>query len=78
MASSQLAKEGLGEHALEFDGIESSLVFSGSLERVQFGGEVARRTLDIGARGLLRRYAPAEGFYLLVERNISQYVSIAE
>lgn len=64
MAGSQLPEEWLGEHALEFDCIEGSLVFAGSLERVQFGCKIARRALDVRPRCLLRRYASAEGFDL--------------
>ncbi len=40
------------------------VLFSGSFEGVDFGGEVPRCALDIGARGLLGRDAPTERFDL--------------
>lgn len=50
MALPELSNEGLGEHALEFDGIEGSRIFSGAFEWMD--GSVKGRLVNMEVAGI--------------------------
>lgn len=70
MTSTQLANEGLGEHAFEFGGIEGACVFSRSLEGVYGRVEIAWLARDIAARCLVGGCRAGESFDFLLRVSV--------